>query len=49
MERLENWLRANYHHWSVDAVRSLTDALEHHRAGQIQSDDITILAGRLEP
>ena len=48
MERLEKWLKANSHLWSVDAVRSLVDALEHHRAGQIQSDDITILTGRLE-
>ena len=48
MERLEKWMRANAHLWSEDAVRSLTDALELHRAGQIQSDDITILTGRLE-
>lgn len=48
MERLEKWMRANAHLWSEDAVRSLTDALEHHRAGQMQSDDITILTCRLE-
>jgi sigma-B regulation protein RsbU (phosphoserine phosphatase) len=49
MERLETWMRVNSHLWSEDVVRSLTDALEHHRAGQQQSDDITILTGRLEP
>ena len=49
MVRLETWMRVNAHLWSLDAVRSLTDALEHHRAGQMQSDDITILTGRLEP
>jgi sigma-B regulation protein RsbU (phosphoserine phosphatase) len=49
MERLETWMRVNSHLWSEDAVRSLTDALEHHRAGQQQSDDITILTARLEP
>jgi sigma-B regulation protein RsbU (phosphoserine phosphatase) len=49
MERVETWMRVNSHLWSEDAVRSLTDALEHHRAGQQQSDDITILTGRLEP
>lgn len=49
MERLEAWMRANAHLWSEDAVRSLTDALELHRAGQMQSDDITIVTGRLEP
>lgn len=48
MDRLETWMRANAHLWSEDAVRSLTDALEVHRAGQLQSDDITILTGRLE-
>lgn len=49
MERLETWMRVNSHLWSEDVVTSLTDALEHHRAGQMQSDDITILTGRLEP
>jgi serine phosphatase RsbU (regulator of sigma subunit) len=49
MDRLETWMRVNSHLWSEDALRSLTDALEHHRAGQQQSDDITILTGRLEP
>jgi sigma-B regulation protein RsbU (phosphoserine phosphatase) len=49
MERLETWMRVNAHMWSEDAIRTLTDALEHHRAGQMQSDDITILTGRLEP
>jgi len=48
MERLEMWMRGNAHLWSEDAVKSLTDALETHRAGQLQSDDITILTGRLE-
>ena len=49
MERLETWMRVNSHLWSEDAVRTLTDALELHRAGQMQSDDITILTARLEP
>jgi len=48
MERLEMWMRGNAHLWSEDAVKSLVHALEHHRAGQEQSDDITILTGRLE-
>ena len=48
MERLEKWMRANAHLWSEDAIKSLVDALELHRAGQEQSDDITILTGRLE-
>ena len=48
MERLETWMKVNAHLWSEDAVKSLTDALEVHRAGQMQSDDITILTGRLE-
>jgi sigma-B regulation protein RsbU (phosphoserine phosphatase) len=48
MERLETWMRVNSHLWSEDAVKSLTDALEVHRAGQQQSDDITILTGRLD-
>jgi sigma-B regulation protein RsbU (phosphoserine phosphatase) len=49
MERLETWLRVNSHLWSEDAVKSLTEALELHRAGQQQSDDITILTCRVEP
>ena len=49
MERLETWMRVNSHLWSEDAVRTLTDALELHCAGQMQSDDITILTARLEP
>lgn len=49
MERLETWMRVNAHLWSEDAVRSLSEALEHHRAGQSQSDDITILTGRVVP
>jgi sigma-B regulation protein RsbU (phosphoserine phosphatase) len=49
MERLETWLRVNAHLWSEDAVRSLTSALEVHRAGQQQSDDITLLSCRVEP
>jgi sigma-B regulation protein RsbU (phosphoserine phosphatase) len=48
MERLETWMRVNAHLWSEDAVRTLTEALEVHRAGQVQSDDITILTGRIE-
>jgi sigma-B regulation protein RsbU (phosphoserine phosphatase) len=48
MGRLEVWMRANAHLWSEDAVKSLVQALELHRAGQEQSDDITILTGRLE-
>ncbi len=49
MTRLETWMRVNSHLWSEDAVRTLTEALEVHRAGQVQSDDITILTGRIEP
>lgn len=49
MNRLETWLRVNAHMWSEDAVQCLTDALEVHRAGQTQSDDITILTGRVDP
>lgn len=49
MTRLETWMRVNSHLWSEDAVRTLTEALEVHRAGQVQSDDITILTGRVEP
>ncbi|HVR85803.1 MAG TPA: PP2C family protein-serine/threonine phosphatase [Planctomycetota bacterium] len=48
MERLETWMRVNAHLWSEDAVRTLTEALEVHRAGQVQSDDITILTGRVD-
>ena len=48
MGRLEVWMRSNAHLWSEDAVKSLVAALELHRAGQEQSDDITILTGRLE-
>ena len=48
MERLETWMRVNAHLWSEDAVRTLTETLEVHRAGQVQSDDITILTGRVE-
>jgi len=49
MDRLTTWMGVNAHLWSEDAVRSLSDTLEHHRAGQMQSDDITILTGRLDP
>jgi sigma-B regulation protein RsbU (phosphoserine phosphatase) len=49
MDRLTTWMGVNAHLWSEDAVRSLTDALEVHRAGQVQSDDITILTGRFDP
>lgn len=48
MERLETWMRVNSHLWSEDAIRTLTESLEVHRAGQIQSDDITILTGRVD-
>jgi sigma-B regulation protein RsbU (phosphoserine phosphatase) len=48
MERLETWMRVNSHLWSEDAVRTLTETLEVHRAGQVQSDDITILTGRVD-
>lgn len=48
MERLETWMRVNSHLWSEDAIRTLTQALEVHRAGQMQSDDITILTGRVD-
>jgi len=47
-ERLETWMRVNAHLWSDDAIKTLVDALEHHRAGQMQSDDITILTGRVD-
>lgn len=48
MERLETWMRVNSHLWSEDALRTLTAALEVHRAGEQQSDDITILTGRVD-
>lgn len=48
MERLETWMRVNSHLWSQDAIKTLVDALEVHRAGQMQSDDITILTGRVD-
>ena len=48
MERLETWMRVNSHLWSEDAIRTLTEALDVHRAGQQQSDDITILTGRVD-
>jgi sigma-B regulation protein RsbU (phosphoserine phosphatase) len=49
MSRLTTWLGVNAHLYSDDALRSLVDALELHRAGQVQSDDITIVTGRLDP
>jgi sigma-B regulation protein RsbU (phosphoserine phosphatase) len=49
MDRLSTWLRVNSHLYSDDAVRSLVDTLEVHRAGQLQSDDITIVTGRFDP
>jgi sigma-B regulation protein RsbU (phosphoserine phosphatase) len=49
MHRLSTWLRVNSHLYSDDAVRSLVDTLEVHRAGQVQSDDITIVTGRFDP
>jgi sigma-B regulation protein RsbU (phosphoserine phosphatase) len=48
MDRLVTWMAVNAHLWSEDAVRSLMEALELHRAGHVQSDDITILTGRVE-
>jgi sigma-B regulation protein RsbU (phosphoserine phosphatase) len=48
MDRLLTWMAVNAHLWSEEAVRSLREALELHRAGHVQSDDITILTGRLE-
>jgi sigma-B regulation protein RsbU (phosphoserine phosphatase) len=48
-ERLEAFMRANAHLWSEDVLQALCDALELHRAGQAQSDDITIVTGRLVP
>jgi sigma-B regulation protein RsbU (phosphoserine phosphatase) len=48
-ERLGTWMRVNSHLWSEDALKSLVAALELHQAGQAQSDDITILTGRVEP
>jgi sigma-B regulation protein RsbU (phosphoserine phosphatase) len=49
MERLERWLRANAHQPSEPAMQSLINTLEMHRAGQMQSDDITIVTGRAAP
>lgn len=49
MSRLETWMRVNSHLYSEDVVRSLVDQLELHRAGQMQSDDISILTGRIDP
>jgi sigma-B regulation protein RsbU (phosphoserine phosphatase) len=49
MSRLCTWLGVNAHLYSDDAVRSLVGSLELHRAGQVQSDDITIVTGRLSP
>lgn len=48
-ERLEAFLKKNAHLWSEDVIQALTQALEHHQAGQAQSDDITIVTGRLVP
>jgi sigma-B regulation protein RsbU (phosphoserine phosphatase) len=47
LERLEFWMAGNAELPSKEFVRSLTDALEGHRAGHPQSDDITIVTGRL--
>jgi len=47
MERLEKWLEGNGHLSSPDVIRGLAAVLEAHRAGQEQSDDITILTGQV--
>lgn len=49
MERLQTWMRVNAHLHSDEVVGSLAQALEHHRAGQMQSDDITFVTGRFDP
>lgn len=49
MERLVRWTRAYAHMSSDVAARHLLVTLEAHRAGQEQSDDITLLTGRLLP
>ena len=49
LERLEFWMAANAELSSKDFVASLNDALEAHRAGHPQSDDITIVTARLDP
>lgn len=49
MERLKRFMTAKAHVSSADFVRELADELELHRAGQPQSDDITIVTGRMLP
>lgn len=49
MERLEAYMLLNSAKPSAEFVRGLNDVLEAHRAGHPQSDDITILTGRLKP
>ncbi len=49
MGRLEKWLRACGDRPSDAAIKHLLEALEIHRMGQAQSDDITIVTGRLLP
>jgi len=49
MERLEEWMSKNSQMSSMAFIRSLNNELEGHRAGQVQSDDITIVTGRLDP
>ena len=49
MERLEAWMSKNSQMSSLAFIRSLNNELEGHRAGQVQSDDITIVTGRLLP
>lgn len=47
MERLEAYMLLNSAQSSEAFVRGLNEVLEGHRAGHPQSDDITILTGRL--
>jgi phosphoserine phosphatase RsbU/P len=49
MERLEEWMSKNSRMSSNAFVRELNKTLEGHQAGQAQSDDITIVTGRLLP
>lgn len=49
MERLEEWMSKNAHLSSGVFLRELNKTLEDHQAGQAQSDDITIVTGRLLP
>ncbi len=49
MERLHKVMAASGRQPSDIFLRRLTDDLEMHRAGQLQSDDITIVTGRMHP